>query len=232
MALKTRISEADFAKLPEALQGEYIKDGDGYKLDADYEDVTGLKNKTAELLAEQKRLKDAMKAFEGLDPAAAKEALEKAAKAEEEGLAARGEFEQLKKKLEERHANELAAATAERDRLIGNLKRERLQNLLVEKGVLPDRAAYALVDINDQIELASDDSGFSLKLKGGIGDAKELDSVVESLKAKSPFLFSANGASGSGASGSERSGGSMNGNLAELPPTERLAQLFTAGKTK
>jgi hypothetical protein len=226
MALKTRISEADFEKLNEALKTEYIKDGDGYKLDADYEDVTGLKAKRDELLAEQKRLKDAMKAFEGLDPAAAREAVEKAAKAEEEGLAARGEFETLKKKLEERHAKELEQATAERDRLLGNLKRERLQNYLVEKGVLADRAAYALVDINDQIELASDDSGFSLKLKGGIGDAKELDGVVESLKAKSPFLFSANSASGSGASGSEHSG-SGPANTGNQSTTARLAQAFT-----
>lgn len=226
MALKTRISEADFEKLNEALKTEYIKDGDGYKLDADYEDVTGLKAKRDELLAEQKRLKDAMKAFEGLDPAAAREAVEKAAKAEEEGLAARGEFETLKKKLEERHAKELEQATAERDRLLGNLKWERLQNYLVEKGVLADRAAYALVDINDQIELASDDSGFSLKLKGGIGDAKELDGVVESLKAKSPFLFSANSASGSGASGSEHSG-SGPANTGNQSTTARLAQAFT-----
>ena len=226
MALKTRISAADFEKLNEALKTEYIKDGDGYKLDADYEDVTGLKAKRDELLAEQKRLKDAMKAFEGLDPAAAREAVEKAAKAEEEGLAARGEFETLKKKLEERHAKELEQATAERDRLLGNLKRERLQNYLVEKGVLADRAAYALVDINDQIELASDDSGFSLKLKGGIGDAKELDGVVESLKAKSPFLFSANSASGSGASGSEHSG-SGPANTGNQSTTARLAQAFT-----
>lgn len=208
MALKTKISKADFDKLPDALKTEYIEDGDGYKLDADYEDVTGLKAKRDELLKEIAETKKAMKAFEGLDPAAAKEAIEKAAKAEEEGLAARGEYETLKKKLEERHADELAKANAERDKLLGNLKRERLQNYLVEKGVLADRAAYALVDINDQIELASDDSGFSLRLKGGIGDAKELETVVEGLKAKSAFLFKADGASGSGASGSDNTGGS------------------------
>lgn len=207
MALKTKLSKADYEKLSDELKKEYVADGDSYKLDADYEDVTGLKNKAAELLAEQKRLKDAMKAFEGLDPEAARKALETATQAEDEKLKAAGEFETLKKKLEERHSSELATATAERERLLTNLKRERLQNFLVEKGVLADRAAYAFVDIGEQIELASDNSGFSLKLKGGIGDAKELETVIEGLKAKSPFLFSADGASGSGASGSGNGGG-------------------------
>jgi len=208
MALKTRIGEADFEKLSEALKTEYIKDGDGYKLDADYEDVSGLKAKRDELLKDLKEKQALLAKYGDLDPDAAKAAIEAAKKADEEGMAARGEYETLKKKLEERHANELQAATADRDKLLSNLKRERLQNYLVEKGVLADRAAYALVDIDNQIELASDDSGFSLKLKGGIGDAKELETAVESLKAKSPFLFSANGASGSGASGSETNGGS------------------------
>lgn len=73
--------------------------------------------------------------------------------------------------------------------------------------MLADRAAYAFVDIGEQIELASDDSGFSLKLKGGIGDAKELETVVEGLKAKSPFLFASDATAGSGASGSGTGGG-------------------------
>ena len=110
--------------------------------------------------------------------------------------------------------------TAERERLLTNLKRERLQNYLVEKGVLADRAAYAFVDIGEQIELASDDSGFSLKLKGGIGDAKELETVIESLKAKSPFLFSADGASGSGASGSNSNGTGQD--ISKLSVVEKL----------
>lgn len=208
MALKTKIGKADFDKLPDVWKTEYIADGEGYKLDADYEDVTGLKANRDEVLKQLAEAKKAMKAYEGLDPEAARKALETANAAEDEKLKAAGAFEELKKKLEERHEKELSDATAQRDSLLGNLKRERLQNYLVEKGVLADRAAYALVDINEQIELASDDSGFSLRLKGGIGDAKELETVVEGLKAKSPFLFAANGAQGSGASGSDTKGGS------------------------
>lgn len=230
MTLKTKIGKADFEKLDETLKTLYIADGDGYKLDADYEDVTGLKAKRDELLKEIAETKKAMKAFEGLDPEAAKAALEKAAKAEEEGLAARGEYETLKRKLEERHADELSKATARENALLSNLKRERLQNYLVEKGVLADRAAYAFVDIGEQIELASDDSGFSLKLKGGIGDAKELETVIEGLKAKSPFLFAADGASGSGASGSGNGGSMGKQPDTSLTPTARLESIYGSKK--
>lgn len=208
MSLKTKIGKADYEKLSEELKKEYVPDGDDFKLDADYEDVTGLKAKRDELLKDLKDKQKLLEQFDGLDPEAAKAALAKAQETEDEKLKAAGEYEALKKKLEDRHAEELKKATEREGSLLNNLKRERLQNYLVEKGVLPDRAAYAYVDIGEQIELASDESGFSLKLKGGIGDAKELETVVEGLKTKSPFLFTADGASGSGASGSEGKGGS------------------------
>lgn len=226
MALKTKISKADFEKLPDALKTEYIADGEGYKLDADYEDVTGLKTNRDDLLKQLADAKKAMKAFEGLDPEAAKAAIEAATLAEDEKLKAAGENEAWKKKYDERHAAELQTATAREQSLLSNLKRERLQNYLVEKGVLADRAAYAFVDIGEQIELASDDSGFSLKLKGGIGDAKELETVVEGLKAKSPFLFAADGASGSGASGSGNGGGLGKQPDTSLTPTARLESIY------
>ena len=123
----------------------------------------------------------------------------------------------------------MQAATAKEQSLLANLKRERLQNFLVEKGVLADRAAYALVDIGEQIELASDDSGFSLRLKGGIGDAKELEAAVEGLKAKSPFLFAADGASGSGASGSDNSVGNT-ADLSGMDAKAKLASFYESSK--
>lgn len=44
MALKHKISKADFDKLPDAIKSEYIADGDGYRLDVEgFEDVGPLK---------------------------------------------------------------------------------------------------------------------------------------------------------------------------------------------
>ena len=97
MALKTKIGKADFDKLPDALKTEYIADGEGYKHDADYEDVTGLKANRDEVLKQLAEAKKAMKAYEGLGPEAARKALETANAAEDEKLKAAGAFEELKK---------------------------------------------------------------------------------------------------------------------------------------
>ncbi len=207
MSLKVRIAQGEYDKLHDSLKTEYIADGDGYKLDADYEDVTGLKAKRDELLQEQKRLKDAIKAFEGLDPEAARKALDAATAAEDDKLKAAGEFDRLKEQLEQRHKQQLEAANTEKATILTNLKREKLANALTEKGVLPDRVKYLLGELDAQIELASTDNGFQLKKINGIGDAAEFDAIIEGVKTSSPFFFAANNASGSGASGSDGGGG-------------------------
>jgi len=208
MALKTKLDKVSYEALHDELKKEYIPDGDGYKLDADYEDVTGLKAKRDELLKELTDAKKQMKAFDGLDAEAAKKALETAMAAEDEKLKAAGEFERLQALKDERHKADLDKATAETQKILANLKREKLANALTEKGVLPDRVKYLIGELDGQLELASTDNGFSLKKIGGIGDAAEFDGIIESVKTNSPFFFAADGASGSGASGSDGTGGS------------------------
>lgn len=206
MALKTRIAKGDFDSLPDHLKTEYIADGDGYKLDADYEDVTGLKNKNAEILAEMKRLKDAQRQFEGIDPEAARKALEERQAAEDEKLKQLGEFERLQALREERYKADLEKATTAQAQILANLKREKLANALTERGVLPDRVKYLIGELDPQIELATTDNGFQLKKIGGIGDADEFNGLINGVKETSPFFFAADNASGSGASGSGNAG--------------------------
>ena len=201
--MSTKISKEDFDKLPDSLKPKFKPEGDEYVMEEP--DVSGLKKNKDELLKELKELKDK---YGDIDPEAAKKAIEEAAAADEERLKGEGQWKQLEEKLKERHAKEIEAATAKYQQVIGNLKQEKLKGFLVEKGVLADRAGYALADIGDQIELVSDDAGFSLKLKNGIGDAKELETAVEGLKSKAAFLFAPSNASGSGASGSQSSGAS------------------------
>jgi hypothetical protein len=235
MSLKVKISKAEHDALHDSLKTEYIPDGDGFKLDADYEDVTGLKAKRDELLQEQKRLKDAMKAFEGLDPEAARKALDSATAAEDERLKAAGEFDALRKQIEDRHKQQLEAATAEKATILTNLKREKLANALTEKGVLPDRVKYLLGELDAQIELASTDNGFQLKKINGIGDAAEFDAIIEGVKTSSPFFFAANNASGSGASGSDSNGGTTGKVMkreafVSMSPAEQSAFSIGGGK--
>jgi len=226
MALKTKIGKAEFEKLSEDLKKEYIADGDGYKLDADYEDVSGLKAKRDELLAELADIKKKAKAFDGIDPEKAKAALEAAAKAEEEGLAAKGEYETLKAKLEDRHAKELAAANERADSVIGKLRAEKIANLAVSKGVKADRikAALAEGDLDSIFDL--DENDFSVKKKDGIGDAKEIDEIFSGLKTSKPYLFEAGNTEGGGAAGSQTSGG---GTPKQLKKSE-VDQLDAAAK--
>lgn len=232
--LKTRIAQGDHEKLDDSLKSLYIPDGDGYKLDADYEDVTGLKAKRDELLKELTDAKRQMKAFDGLDAEAARKALETAMAAEDEKLKAAGEFERLQALKDERHKADLEKATTETQKILANLKREKLANALTEKGVLPDRVKYLIGELDGQLELASTDNGFSLKKIGGIGDAAEFDGIIESVKTNSPFFFAADGASGSGASGSDGKGSGgktmAHAQWQALTPKDQAAFIKAGGK--
>jgi hypothetical protein len=239
MALKTKIGKADFEKLPDALKTEYIADGDGYKLDADYEDVTGLKANRDEVLKQLAEAKKAMKAYEGLDPEAARKALETATAAEDEKLKAAGEFDKLREQLEQRHKAELDKAKADHDSLLQNLKRESLKTLLTSKdvGVLPDRVKGIIAegDLENTLEFVSDEHGFRFKKKGGIGDAAELAEIFTGLKEKAAWGFAATGALGSGATGSDTRGGSTAKTMPHaqwkgLTPQEQAAFIKEGGK--
>lgn len=202
--MSVKISKAEFDALPESLKAKFAADGENYALQE--EDVEGLKKSKAEILAEKKRIQDERDELAKFK--AEKEALETEAATEAEKKA--GEFAKVEQRYKDRIAEIEKQAAEKESGFLNNLKRERLKNFLQEKGVLADRAAYALTDTFDQFDLVSDEQGFSLKLKNGIGDAKELDTAVEALKAKAPFLFAASGASGSGASGSQQTSGNSN----------------------
>ncbi len=230
MGLRVRLSKADFDSLNDILKTEYIPDGDGYKLDADYEDVTGLKSKRDELLAELAKAKSQMKAFDGLDPEAARKALVAAQAAEDEKLKATGEFEKLREQLEARHKAEVEKAVAERNTILSNLKREKLANVLTEKGVLPDRVKYLLGELDPQIELAATENGFQLKKIGGIGDAAEFEQIIASVKESSPFFFANDLTPGSGASGSGNGNGG--GSAAAVWTRDQWESASTQERTK
>ena len=198
--MATTITKAEFDALPESLKGKFTADGNNYSLVE--EDVEGLKKSKAEILAEKKAMADKLAALEKFK--SEYEAGQTAA--EDEKLKQAGEFEELKKRILAKHDEEKAGYEKRIAELLGNVKRERLTNELIAKGVLPDRAKYALADIENQIDLEAGENGFALKVKNGIGDANEFEKLVEGFKAQSPFLFAAEQAAGSGASGNGGNG--------------------------
>lgn len=199
--MATKITKAEFDALPDSLKTKFEAAGDEFALIE--EDVEGLKKSKADILKEKKDLQD--KLDEALRFKAEHEKAKEAEETEKQKEA--GQFAELEKKLRDKIAEVEADRDAKVGGILGNLKTERLKNLLIEKGVLPDRANYALHDLSEQFDLESGEQGFTLKLKSGIGDPKEIDATIDGLKQKSPFFFAASGASGSGASGSDKSGG-------------------------
>lgn len=191
-----KISAAEYEALPESLKSEFIADGDGFGLKR--EDVEGLKQSKEQILAEKKRLaaefEAAKKRLEEID--------KKTAEGEEEKLKAAGEFKALEEKLRAKLAETESAAQQAQAELLATIKRERLHNELTQRGVLPDRVKYALTELDSRIDIERSEAGFAIKVKDGIGDAKEFDQAVEQLKQKAPFLFGATTTAGSGASGS------------------------------
>jgi hypothetical protein len=221
----TKISKAEFETLPDSLKPKFKAEGEDYLLQE--EDVDGLKKSKAEILEEKKKIqaeRDELAKFKAEHEATLEE--QETAKQKEAG-----QFAELEKKLREKITEVEDDRDAKIGQIMSNLKTERLKNLVVEKGVLPDRAEYALTTLADQFDLESEEQGFKLKLKTGIGDPKEIDGAIEALKAKADFLFKPNGASGSGASSSQAQVGGLD--LNSMSPEQMLdmANAQTAAKT-
>jgi len=219
----TTITKAEFDALPKAMQSLCKADesGEKYILAVETEDsVSGLKAKNAELLKEAKEAK--AKAAE-LERKQAE--IDKANEsAEDEKAKAAGQFAELEKKLRDRIAEVEKTAADEKASMMNTILTERVQNLLVSKGMLADRAEYALPSVKDKFELGDD---LSLRVKGGIGDAKEIDTLVGELQQKTPWFFESKQAAGSGASGSSFNGGGgktmTREAFSQLPATEQMA---------
>src|SRR5699024_10735286 len=94
-----------------------------------------------ELLETQRKLREQLKAFEGLDAEAAREAMEELERREADKLKDKGEFEKLREKIDAKHADELAKVRAEVEKRDGFIHRLLIENAIsdaIEKAnVLP-----------------------------------------------------------------------------------------------
>lgn len=220
--LEFKLSKEQHEALDESLKQFYVATQDG---GFELEGVGSIQRALeAEKAAKTKAIADAvekakadvLKPYEGLDVEAAKAAIDAAKQAEEDKHKKAGDFDSLKKQLEDRHTLELEkketekkALADEKDKILSNLKLEKLANVLTEKGVLPERVEFLRDKLEKEMELVLDDQGFSLKKIGGVGDTKEFETMIEDLRSspKTDYFFKSTNASGSGASGSQNNGG-------------------------
>ncbi len=230
--LDITIAKEAFDALSDELKTFYVatQDGKGYELEgvgSIQRALTEEKAKKAtkpELLTEVEELRKFKEAAEAAKLEAANKDLE-----------AQGKYEEALQAKETAWKTRLDTEAAEKESLFADVKRERLTNELVKRGALADRAGYLVGELDTAMELVKGESGYELRKKGGIGDAAEFDSVIEAAKAKTPFFFAANGASGSGASGSDNNGGSSAKTMPiaqyhALPVKEQAAFINSGGK--
>src|SRR5262252_6835684 len=103
MKFKLRIGK--LADVPEGHRNFYQQDGDGFRLKdeldiPDGEDTTGLKNNRDAILAEKAALETR---FAGIDPEKARKALKALEDQERQRLEGSGQWDALKKSMEESH---------------------------------------------------------------------------------------------------------------------------------
>ena len=113
MALKKKITKAEFEKLADHFKSEYIEDGDGYRLDVDGEEDTGALKRAKD--RESQLRKDAEKR--------AKEAEEKLASLEGDDARKKGDIATLEKAWQKKIDDAESAAKLKIDKLTDYTKK-------------------------------------------------------------------------------------------------------------
>jgi hypothetical protein len=200
MSLKIKLGKAEHDALEEPLKSLYVADGENFKLDADYEDVTGLKAKRDELLRD---LKDLQKKFDGIDPEAAKAAMTELETARREKMTA-----------DELHAEDIKKLTKdletakERSKALFKTQAERdLHLALANNKVRADKIEDAAIVLRAKHLKAVEEDGNPV-WKSQSGETVNLNEFLTGLRSTKGDWFEPSTQPGGGASGSGNNGGS------------------------
>lgn len=203
MALKTKLGKADYDALDESLQKLYVPDGENYKLDADYEDVTGLKAKNAELLGDLKELKEK---FKDIDPEVARKAVTELEEARRKNLTDeerhQEDLKKLKKDLdtEKLRSKALFDTQAERD----------LHLTLANNKVKADKIEDAAIVLRHRHLKAEEVDGKPAWKSLDGSPIEKLDDYITGLRNSKADWFEPTTQTGGGAAGSGNNGGNGN----------------------
>jgi hypothetical protein len=209
-------------------------------------EVAGLKANNATLLTEKKRLADLAKKYEGLDPDAARNALQAAEEAERKRAEAAGDWKAREAQLLEKVGKDMQA----KDATIGTY-RSALERRLVDSEAVAAIAAakgatkVLLPHVKSQTKVVEEEGEFVVYVvdsKGNprIGDAKgspmTIAQLVEEMKQDPDFARNFDG-TGSSGGGAPRSTGGAGGAVRQIATTNSpdfLANLadIASGKTK
>jgi chromosome segregation ATPase len=212
------------------------------------EQVGGLKANRDEALKEAKKAKDALKNYEGVDPAEFKALKEAAAEAERKKAAAEGDFKSLEKQLIERHQTELGTKekrisklqTALEKRLVDAklataLAKADADPTMLELLQLAGRRAIRVRETEDDFEEYVADAQGNPLIADSRGTPMDVDTYVQqTLKAQYPGAFKGTGSSGGGATKSTGGASGAVRNIASTNSSDFLSNLdgIAAGKVK
>lgn len=198
-------------------------------------EVTGLKQKNAELLGKLKEKDQSLKPWEGMDPDQVKKLMERLGQDDEARLIAEGKIdevvnrrvksfvEQTSRKLETTSA-ELEQTRAEAQQYSTRYRQAVVDNAVarsltgIEDGALPriQREVRDWFEVDDQGEIKPTDKA-PLRKDGKPISLKELG---DHLQETTPFYFKRS--AGAGAQSGKRFGGFTAEQLAKLKPVDRL----------
>lgn len=192
-------------------------------------DAEAVLKKNQELLKELTESKRKLKAYEGLDPDKAKQALDALADLEQEKLIRKGEFDKALETRTKAYEDRLETINREKQQIITNLTAERLRNHLIASGVMPNKVELAARFIERDVELVNTDNGFELRKAGGIGDATEFSDLVKTLLSQYPDLVASDLIVGSGAPPVNNATAATGRKWADLSRNQKAAAIRDAG---
>ena len=196
--------------------GNYTK----VEYDALVADRDAVKAHNATLFKEAKTAKDALKAWDGKDPAKYDELVAASEEADRKKAAAEGDFTKVQQQMVEQHQKEIKAEQMKTQKALAALEKRKVSKLteaLVKAEVLPEMLDLVVLkgsasvrlreSDTDWEEYVADERGVQL-VADGSGTPMGIDSFVQqTLKAQYPGAFKGTGSSGGGAPRSNAGGG-------------------------
>jgi hypothetical protein len=226
MALKLVVPKEEFDGLDEAVKKLYVEKDGKFTLDAEVEDVSGLKSALEKERGNVKKLKADLQSttemFKDIDPAKAREAQLKLQEIEEQKMMSEGKVEELFAKRTERMKADHQNQVTEFNKQVDALKKEsgvhkkRLSDLLIdgslrqaavkagvhdsaiEDVVLRGRRVWKLVE-----DVPTPLNGENIIYGKDANQPVEMVEWITGLQTDAPHLFKPTGGSGAPGSGSQ-----------------------------
>lgn len=235
MALKKKITKEEHAKLSDALKGEYIEDGDGFRLDVEGEEDTGALKRAKDREAQLRR--DAEKAKKELE--------DKLAEIEGDDARKKGDIATLEKSWQKKLDDQKAEYEAKVSKLTSHTTKSLVDNVATQIASKISTAPALLLP-HIRARLQADFDGDEPKTRVLDKDGKPSAMTVEELSAEFvankdfSAIITASKASGGAGKPSQNGGGATkipgqsdkSADLSKMNPAELAAHLKEAKATE